>query len=286
MARSGPADTSNEISVQGSREAVHGRAGCWVARIVSLIPGIGATAYACVDTAAWAVRYGDVWDILRTAGTFSLLLVLPGLIGWRWHLAGGLIIMFESSLNILMIANSIATHDSYAYFELDPSYVLRAILPVWVTMFVGGFLHVVAWGSEKGRTKSKENRHGTTLCWTARILSLIVGLSAFCYPLVVRSGHDAEGFTFVWPLLLFLVPGILAWWWHLAGSMLLACLACLVVTQASSSHRDIGYLLGSWLPMVLAFCTGSLLHLMAGMREREGNRGPQQTSWSGHTDTS
>ena len=136
------------FGVINTRKSAHGKPLCWAARIVSLIPGIGYTAYASVDAAIWAARYGDVWDIFQTAGMLFVLLVLPALVGWRWHLAGGLIMMLESSVNILMIANSIATHDSYAYFELDPSYVLRAILPMWVTILVGSCLHLMAWARE------------------------------------------------------------------------------------------------------------------------------------------
>jgi hypothetical protein len=122
----------SEIPVQNGRRAVHGSALCWAARIISLVPVIAYTAYASVDTAIWAAKYGDFWDVFQTASMLFVLLVLPGLIGWRWHVAGGLIMMLESSFNILMIAVSVATHDSYAYFEMDPSYVLRAILPIWV----------------------------------------------------------------------------------------------------------------------------------------------------------
>jgi hypothetical protein len=139
------------VPAQNGRGAVHGKAFCWAARIISLVPGIGYTAYASVDTAIWAARYGNFWDIFQTAGMLFVLLVLPGLIGWRWHVEGGLIMMLESSGNILMIAISIATHDPYAYFELDPSYVLRVILPIWVTILVGAFLHLIAWGTEKRR---------------------------------------------------------------------------------------------------------------------------------------
>ena len=137
-----------KIDLEHSSRPEHGKALCWAARIVSLLPGIGATAYVSIDTASWAAKYGDVWDIFQTVGMSFFILVLPALVGWRWHLAGGLIMMLESSVNILMIANSIATNNPYAYFEADPSYVLRAILPMWVTILVGSCLHLMAWARE------------------------------------------------------------------------------------------------------------------------------------------
>jgi len=113
-----------------------------------LVPVLGYTFYASADTAIWASRYGNLWDIFETTGMLFVLLLLPGLIGWRWHLAGGWIMMLESSVNLLMISVSVATSDPYAYFELDPSYVLRVILPMWVTVFVGAILHQTAWWME------------------------------------------------------------------------------------------------------------------------------------------
>jgi hypothetical protein len=183
--------------------------------------------------------------------------------------------MLESTFNILMIANSIATDDPYAYFELDQSYVVRAILPMWMTMFVGGFLHLVAWGQER-RKEPKRQRHNTTLCWTARILYLVVGLAAFSYGALVECGHDTDWFTFVWPLALLVVPCILAWWWHLAGSLLLTALACFLAISACSSDLDRGYALGYLLPLAIAFSACAFMHLMVGVWELEANRGGRQ----------
>jgi len=139
----------SKVSVQNGRGAIHGNALCWAARIISLLPGTGATAYVSVTTAIWAAQYGNVGHIFQNATMFFAILVLPGLIAWRWHLVGGIIMLLESTYNILMIASSIANHDPYAYFELDPSYVLRAILPMWMTILVGALLHLIAWGRER-----------------------------------------------------------------------------------------------------------------------------------------
>ncbi len=138
-----------EATVTEYRGGPHGKAWCWAARFVSLVPGVVATVYASLDVIRWWATYGFGHDLL---GFFPFLcfaaLVVPGLVAWRWHGLGGFLLVSQSALHILWIAASMADRTSYGYFELDPSYVLRSILPIWTGMFVGGCLHFIAGSSE------------------------------------------------------------------------------------------------------------------------------------------
>lgn len=115
----------------------------WTAGIISVLPGFIATIFVAVNTAIWAARFGSSWDPVREAAILFVILVLPGIIAWRWHLGGGLLLIVEAGLNMFMIAVSLITHDAYAYFELDQTLVAYVILPMWMAMFVGGLQHVV-----------------------------------------------------------------------------------------------------------------------------------------------
>ena len=95
----------------------------------------------------WMAAHG-----IDAASAFVVLplFAVPALMAWRWHLVGGVLLIALAGFNLYLITVSLISRDPYAYFELDPSFVARAILPVWTAMFIGGFLHViVCWWEER-----------------------------------------------------------------------------------------------------------------------------------------
>jgi hypothetical protein len=133
---------------QNRRRAIHGGVCCWVARIVSLLPGAAATLYVSIEAVRSWMAYGSSSGVLPSLLICLVALLLPSLVAWRQHGPGGTMLVCESSLHIMLLAASIVTHHPYAYFELDRSFVLHAILPFWTMLFVGGWLHLISWGNE------------------------------------------------------------------------------------------------------------------------------------------
>lgn len=125
----------NKVGVRNNRRSVHGKALCWAARIVSLIPGIGATAYVSIDTAIWAAKYGSGGDIFQTATLCFALLVLPGLIAWCWHLAGSVLLAVPALMLVFVAFTG----------EIDRSYAFCCMLPLGLAFFAGAFMHLMVW---------------------------------------------------------------------------------------------------------------------------------------------
>jgi hypothetical protein len=124
----------NKFAVRNNRRSVHGRALCWAARIISLLPGLAA-AYDSRDTVIWAAKYGNVGDIFQTASMWFALLVLPGLIAWRWHLAGSVLLAVPALMLVFVPFTS----------EIDRSYGLLCILPLGLALFAGAFINLMVW---------------------------------------------------------------------------------------------------------------------------------------------
>ena len=126
-----------KIGKMGDRETgkpVHGRALCWAARIISLLPGLAA-AYASIHTVIWAAKYGNVGDIFQTASMCFAILVVPGLIAWRWHLAGSVLLAVPALMLVFVPFTS----------EIDRSYGLLCILPLGLALFAGAFINLMVW---------------------------------------------------------------------------------------------------------------------------------------------
>ena len=111
----------------------------WAAGIVSLAPGV----FACTRVLVEEIVYdANLEFFLQGFVLFLLFLVVPGLIAWRWHLIGGLFLVFHSGFHILLIVWG-------NYLELDRTYALRIILPFWVAFCTGGVLHLAVWWRER-----------------------------------------------------------------------------------------------------------------------------------------
>jgi hypothetical protein len=137
----------SKVSVDSSRKPAHRKGWCWAARIISLLPAITPLVWIAAYAAAIdAVAYG----IDATLGFVVFALSpLVALIAWRWHLVGGLLLTIPAGFNVCLIAVSLINGDPYGYYELDQSFVARAILPLWMAMFIGGLLHLIAWWKER-----------------------------------------------------------------------------------------------------------------------------------------
>ena len=129
-----------KIGKMGDRETgkpVHGRALCWAARIVSLIPGI---AYASIATAIRAAEHGSGGEIFQTAAGCFAILVLPGLIAWRRHLAGSVLLAGYALVIVFVGFTSEVAFTS----EID-SHGLLWILPLGLALFAGAFINLMVW---------------------------------------------------------------------------------------------------------------------------------------------
>ncbi|MFC1924739.1 hypothetical protein ACFLXA_05205 [Chloroflexota bacterium] len=141
----------SKIRIEDSYRRTHGSVLCWLARAIALLPVIVATTYIWIDSVWFASKYGTGWEEFIVGIFLLCFLVLPGLIAWRWHLLGGIILALESAFHIFLIDVSIASHDVYLYFELDRYIVLRIILPFWIIIFIGASLHLFVWWEERRR---------------------------------------------------------------------------------------------------------------------------------------
>jgi hypothetical protein len=133
----------SKVDVDSSSKPVHGQGLCWAARIISILPAI--------TPLVWITAHGI--DAASAFGLFAFV-ALPAFIAWRCHIVGGLLLIIPAGLNLYLITVSLITRDPYAYFELDRSFVVRVILPIWTAAFVGGLLHIVAWCRERQSDRS------------------------------------------------------------------------------------------------------------------------------------
>lgn len=139
----------SKVSTEANDRPIHGSFLCWIARIIALLPGIGATTYVWIDSVKFAIKCDAGWENYIAGIPLLCLLVLPGLIAWRWHLLGGIILAFVSAFNIFLIALSIYYSNPYLYLELEQYFVLHTILPFWVMILIGASLHLFVWWKER-----------------------------------------------------------------------------------------------------------------------------------------
>ncbi|OGO03581.1 MAG: hypothetical protein A2Y72_05465 [Chloroflexi bacterium RBG_13_53_26] len=244
-----------KIDLEHSSRPEHGKALCWAARIVSLLPGTAATAYAAYVSMRWPAAYGSEGPLF-----FFAILALPGLIAWRWHLTGGLLIVFSGTMFVSYCIVWLPYESVVFYYLVWPSAMV---------FFAGGVLHLVV--AERDR-QSYVSSKGSVLSWTARLVSVGAWILAgwwtlrYChYALDWHSGMPASC-VYVPAVFFGLVPMLLvaiAWRWRLAGGIAMLgyvpvlFLGATAISLASEGHRDVSHLYVA----TLLFLIGAVLHL-------------------------
>jgi len=115
---------------------------CWTARVLSLGAGVGICIWFLVQIIADRTNSELPLPVSEFLPFFMLTLlwyVGPGVIAWWWPLVGGLLLMLQSGLVIVLIA--------FNYSELDGTGALP--ISLLVALFAGGALHLVAWWRDR-----------------------------------------------------------------------------------------------------------------------------------------
>ncbi len=113
---------------------------CWVARLIPLIPVVCAP----LLVMNWELPgYRTEMSLINGIVYFCLLVLLPTVIAWQWHMVGSILIMIPSGAYIY--------HLCFPTHPLDTAFPLHYILPLWAIFFTGGILHIIAWLKERGR---------------------------------------------------------------------------------------------------------------------------------------
>lgn len=137
---------------------------------------------------------------------------------------------------------------------------------------------------------SSESRHGTGLCFGARLVSVAVSLVMACILVAWAVSYGVnEGMGGIVPfhfgLSVFhfwLIPAaltVIAWRYHLFGSVLMLLyspipfLITCFITVVSEGHQDVSHLVLA----ALVFPVGAVLHLVAWWREQQSQRASTQT---------
>jgi hypothetical protein len=267
---------------------------CWAARLLALGYGLFialyvlGTGFPTVTGYASRGEMGELVSSLLRWLFFYFPLVPAAIIAWRWHLAGG----------ILLIAAGAAVCVGLALSSGMQWPVYLFALPI----FAGSLLHLLVWYREKradrmpqlssregtrqlvkGKSDRAMQHHKTSpLCWAARLLSLGYGLFIALYalgagsPIVIEYASRGEIEKAVsallnWlPFFIPLVPAVIAWRWHLVGGTLItaASVAFYLVFMFSSGTQWGAYV------CVIPVLAGGLLHLVVWYKERRTNRIP------------
>lgn len=120
-----------------SSQGAHGKALCWMARILSLPVAIFGV--------IWMFYVPTTWE----GGSDSVPLLLPldliplvlALIAWKWHLVGGTLL---SAFGILLGVMGISS-----FSEEGPNHDYLYLTPIGAVLLTGGLLHVLAWAKER-----------------------------------------------------------------------------------------------------------------------------------------
>jgi hypothetical protein len=231
------------------------------ARIMSLVPGATMIlllyAYLRIGNSSLTLLDYLVW----TATYYGFPALFVGLFAWKWHRAGGILL-------ILMAV--------YFFFVSRPP-DNTMLGPIYGSLLataslVGGILHLVAspwgWGKQAIATGSEvpESRTFRGMRLAARIISLLPGASLIL-AIGVYSIHgyfptgEPRVLYYLTPMisgLPFLLIGLLAWNWHRVGGILLILMTPFLFGTPGVDIYDLMF--GLYLAAVSLI--GGILHLL------------------------
>lgn len=124
---------------------------CWTARVLSLAAGVAFCTWVLVENIGNRTNAEIYVPVSMFLPFFMLMLVWyvgPGVIAWRWPLIGGLLLVLQSGLYILLII--------WNYSKLDRIDALP--ISLLAALCAGGVLHLAAWWRD--RQKKAETRTG------------------------------------------------------------------------------------------------------------------------------
>lgn len=125
----------------------HHKTLCWIARLVPLVPVVCAP----LLVLNWELPgYRTEMPLINGIVCFCLLVLLPAVIAWQWHIVGSILILIPSGAYIY--------HLCFPTHPLGPAFPLHYVLPLWAAFFTGGILHLIVGWRERSHDLPPENR--------------------------------------------------------------------------------------------------------------------------------
>jgi hypothetical protein len=280
-------DEMSAFAVDNVRRSGRTDALRWTARIATLTVGTLLALAALVTFLRVLLSHDDdaaIRNLMTVLAWFVPLLLAA--VAWRWHLAGGLLIVFSDTVFVSYCIVWLP-YESVVFYYL--------VWPAAMVFLAGGVLHLVV--AERDR-QSYVSSKGSVLSWTARLVSVGAWILAvwwtlrYChYALDRHSGmpaSEAYGAAVFFGLVPMLLAAI-AWRWRLAGGIAMLgyapvlFLGAVAISVGSEGHRDVSHLLIA----TLLFLVGAVLHLTQRWCENRSRscRRPQSSRLGGGIST-
>jgi hypothetical protein len=122
----------------------------------------------------------------------------------------------------------------------------------------------------------RTSRHGTTLCWTARIGGTLLSLCAATYVLFTRAEYESAWSVIAAAVCVFalsMAPSLVAWWSHRVGGAFVL-IVCIAYTELASRIVEGASFVHLVLPLSAVWAATGILHLVLSWKERPKDTPP------------